>query len=89
MLETLCKRINDEASRIANDAAGSQHDKYLRLFNHVMDQDDIVGNFFNDWRRSNIIMHLAWISLEQLLTPEDLSHLTEETQNRIEALREL
>src|SRR6185369_909481 len=54
MLETLCKRINDEASRIVTSKSGSQHDKYLRLFKHVMDHDDNMGHCFNDWRRSNI-----------------------------------
>src|ERR1043165_4951475 len=88
MLETLCKRINDEASRIVTSKSGSRHDKYLRLFKHVMDHDDNMGHCFNDWRRSNIKMHLLWLDREQLLTAEHLSHLSEETRNSIESFRE-
>ncbi len=61
MLQTLCKRINDEAVRIVTSKSGSEHDKYLRLFKHIMKKDDIVGFCFNDWRRSNIINHILWL----------------------------
>lgn len=86
LIDTLCKRINDEASRIANDPAFSQHEKFLRLFRHVVDSNEIVANCFDDWRRSNIVLKMLCIQRERLLTRKQILQLSEATQDRISQL---
>jgi hypothetical protein len=48
MLEKLCRRINQGAARIAKDSSLSQHERYLRLYRYLQEQDEIVAHCFND-----------------------------------------
>ena len=54
MLAALCGRINAESAAILAAKGPSEHEKYLKLFRHVHDSDDIVAACFNDWSRSRI-----------------------------------
>ena len=83
LIESLCKRINDEASRIVKDPAFSQHEKYLRPFRHGLESNKMIANCFDDWRRSNIILKLLSLREEGLLTDEYILRLSEETQGKI------
>jgi len=83
LLETLCKRMNDEASRIIRDPVFSQHEKFLRLFKHVLESNEIIANCFDDWRRSNMILKVLSLREEGLLTDEHILRLSEETQGKI------
>jgi hypothetical protein len=86
LLETLCKRLNDEALRTITGDALSEHERFLRLFEQVMNNNEIIAKCFDDWRRSTLFLKLLCLRDERLLTDEHLSHLTEETQKRIEQL---
>ena len=83
MLDTLCKRINDEASRIITDLRSSQHEKFLHLFRHIIEKNEIIAKCFDDWRRSNILLKLHMLRGEQLLTDEHILHLSVETRGKI------
>ena len=86
LLDTLCKRINDEASQLINDPHFSQHEKFLHLFRHVMEKNRIIANCFDDWRRSNIHLKLLSLREQQLLTQEQIWQLSEETRQKINQL---
>jgi|SRR6185503_8220045 hypothetical protein len=86
LLETLCKHLNDEALRTITGDALSEHERFLRLFEQVMNNNEIIAKCFDDWRRSNLFLKLLCLRDERLLTDEHLSHLTEETQKRIKQL---
>ncbi len=58
MLEALCDRINKEARHILEVSAKSEHEKYLSLYRHIKDSDQLVADCFNDWRRSNIFFKI-------------------------------
>ena len=75
LLEALCKRINDEALRIVTDPSPSQHEKFLRLYNHLMEENEVVAECFDDWRRSNILDKLLALRRRRLLTDEHVSRL--------------
>jgi hypothetical protein len=89
LLEILCKQINEQASRIVSDSSLSHHDKFLRLFDHVMEMNGIVADCFDDWRRSKILYNLLALRRRQLLTAEHISRLSEETRDRIDLLDRL
>ena len=82
LLETLCKRINNEASQILTGPSLSRHEKFLRLFKHIMEKNEIIARCFDDWRRSNIVVKLIWLREEQLLTGKYMSRLSEETRGK-------
>jgi hypothetical protein len=83
LLEALCKHINDEASLIIADQSLSQHERFLRLFSHIMNKNEIIANCFDDWRRSNTIIKLHWLRDQKLLTDKHISQLTKETQSKL------
>ena len=83
LLEDLCERINDEALRVMTDPSLSQHEKFLRLYGHVMRGNAVVADCFDDWRRSNVLLKLLMLREHQLLTDAHVSRLSAETQGRI------
>jgi hypothetical protein len=83
LLEALCSRINGEASRIMADHSLSQHEKFLQLYTHVVGQNVVVADCFDDWRRSNIFLKLLLLREHRLMTDEHLSKLSAETQRRL------
>ena len=86
LLEALCHRINDGARHIVADQASGQHERFLRLYGHLMEGNEVVADCFDDWRRSNILDKLLALRWHRLLTDEHLSRLSAETQDRINRL---
>jgi len=83
MLEALCGQINVEARRIVAEQGSSQHERFLRLYVHLMKGDELVADCFDDWRRSNILDKLLVLRRHRLLTDEHLSRLSAEAQEML------
>ncbi len=80
LLEDLCKRINDQALRIMTNSSFSQHEKFLRFYDHVTKENGVIADCFDDWRRSTIFLKLLMLRKRQLLKEEHVSRLSAETQ---------
>ncbi len=89
LFATLCEQINGQAMDILKSEANSERERYGRLYQHVEDSDDIVADCFDDWRRSTLLMKLVALQRHGLLTSDHIKHLSEETQKRLKALKEL
>lgn len=83
LLEALCYRINDGARRIVADQAYGQHERFLRLYGYIMEQNEVVVDCFDDWRRSNILAKLFHLRHHGLLTDEHLARLSAQTRVRV------
>jgi hypothetical protein len=83
LIKALCRRINEGARRITSDRSSSQHEMFLRLYSYINDQNEVVADCFDDWRRSNILAKLSHLRLHGLLTDEHLSRLSAETRERV------
>ncbi len=83
LLEALCARINGEASRVMADHYLNEREKFLQLYAHVVAQNVVVADCFDDWRRSNIFLKLLLLWKHRLLTDEHISKLSAETQRRL------
>ena len=81
MLESLCRRINQQVGKLLKKSMPSEHERYLQLYRHIEKSDQIVTNCFNDWRRSNIWLKITALRQEGLLTDEHLSHISDEVKN--------
>jgi len=79
LLATLCGRINRKSAEILRDARRSETEKYRELYQHVRDSDRIVADCFDDWRRSNLWLKLGQLCKHELLTPDHLTRLSEDT----------
>lgn len=77
LLHTLCWHINEKAKEIIESKAGNAHERYLELFRHIQDSDDIVASCFNDWRRSNINLKILCLRREGLLTDEHVQNFSD------------
>ncbi len=86
LLASLCKRINDESMDILGDEKGSEYDRYLALYRHIKKSDRIIGDCFDDFKRSNLFMKLAHLQFHQILKDEHLVNLSPETRAKLEAL---
>jgi hypothetical protein len=80
LLDELCRRINQGAVEIVQSETGTGHEKYLALFKHIEDSDRIVGNCFDDWRRSNLTMKLLFLHRHELITGEQILKLSDEAR---------
>ena len=87
LLDTLCSRIHKQAQIIIHSSGKSEHEKYLELYKHIQDSDDVVARCFNDWRRSTISMKIGQLIAEDLLTDEHIQNLSDETKDAIESWR--
>ena len=76
MLNILCGRINREVIEIVQSQDASEHAKYLRLYKHVQESDNVVADCFNDWRRSTLGRRLLSLLRHGLLTEEQQAGLT-------------
>lgn len=83
LLEALCRRINEGARRIASDPSPGEHEKFLRLYGHITDQNEVVADCFDGWRRSNVLTKLLALRRHGLLTDEHLSRLSDETRGKL------
>jgi hypothetical protein len=83
LLQTFCKRVNDKASRLLANSSLSEHEKFMRLFEHFIEQNQILAQCFDDWRRSNIFSKLISLRMQRLLTEKYFSRLSEETRAKI------
>ncbi|MEJ2689818.1 MAG: hypothetical protein P8130_07690 [Deltaproteobacteria bacterium] len=86
MLDALCARINRHAIQLLQSTEKTEHEKYLELYRHVNDSDQIVADCFNDWRRSNIWLKILALRRHGLLTDEHVSQLSKEGSELVEGL---
>jgi hypothetical protein len=80
LLDELCRRINQRAVEIAQSETGTGHEKYQALYKHIESSDRVVGDCFNDWRRSTLTMKLLFLYRHKLLDGEQILKLSDEAR---------
>lgn len=80
-LERHCKRIMDECQAVIQ-GSGTNHERYLRLYEVVENGDNQIAWAFNDLRRSVADERLAFMMRLGLVTNEELGRFSEETRER-------
>ncbi|WP_045210498.1 hypothetical protein [Desulfonatronovibrio magnus] len=86
LLASLCTRINHESMDILREGKGSEYDRYRALYRHIEKSDRIIGDCFNDFKRSNLLMKLIHLQFHQILKDEHVANLSPETRAKLEAL---
>lgn len=85
-LDRLCRRILQEAEAIIASAADrGNHRAYLDLYQHLREQDRVVADCFDNWRRSQGFFLLSLWHRHGLITDEELAGFTPEIQERVAA----
>jgi hypothetical protein len=81
-LERLCGRILDEC-QVAIQASGTNHERYLRLFQVVEQGDKDIAWAFNGLRRSTADVSLGVMARLGLVTDEELGRFSEQTRTLV------
>jgi hypothetical protein len=89
LLGMLCQQINRKSVDILNEHAGSEYQKYLRIYEHIKNSDRIIAECFDDWRRSSLMKKLIALQYYKILTGEHIEQLSDETQLKLNALKKL
>lgn len=84
MLDALFVRVNRQARAILDASDATEQERYRRLYKHLDASDKVIGDCFDDWRRSVFILILLCLRHHNLLTDEHLTHLTPETRKQLE-----
>ena len=84
MLGTLCGLINQRAKAILEAGGMSEHERYLKLYRYLGKADRVIGECFDDWRRSNLWLTVRVLYHHGLLTDDHLSHLTDGARRLVE-----
>lgn len=81
-LERLCGRIMDEC-QAAIGGSGTNHERYLRLFQVIEEGDKDIALAFNGLRRSTADQSLGVMARLGLVTDEELGRFSEETRRLV------
>lgn len=79
-LERFCETVLAEVSSTASDKGKSFHERYLTIFALMQKRDRQLGNAFDNARRSIALFQLGEIFRNGLITEDELSRFTPETQ---------
>ena len=83
LMERFCQRVLDDLAKLLRVGGSTAHDQYLRIYVLIQERDKDLGDAFDDFRRSTAILQLLKMRRLGLLSEEELSEFSEETQTII------
>lgn len=85
-LNIACERIFYKIDNIIEARGAQSYKYYLKLWKVMKKEDKEISLMFDDLKRSTAIFKLAMWKKNGILSDDDFEELTEETQNRIDAI---
>lgn len=89
LLNELCSRINEGAAALATGDEGTPHERYLKLYKYIQEQDDVIAACFNDWRRTTIHWKMVLLRQRDLMRDEHVANLSERARKWLEQAEDL
>jgi len=86
VLERFCQQILNDAVKVATAPTGTPHERYLKLYKFIGDQDDEIAAAFNNHRRSTALINIPHLRSHSLFTEEEFQGFSEETKEIIASL---
>jgi hypothetical protein len=80
-LEHFCKRVLLEIEQINTDSTKSFHQKYLDVYELIHRRDKELALTFDDLKRSTALIQLMAMKSRNLLTEDEFSQFSQETQD--------
>ena len=87
-LERFCEQVLLQTAKIVASSA-TNHQRYIKLYEMIQNQDRELGAAFDDHRRSTALLKIAQIHSRGLFAEDEFSGFTEETRKfvlKMEAL---
>jgi len=88
-LERLCERALGDAKAVVEDATKTHHQRFLELFDLLVERNRDVARGFDDLRRSTMLPQLAFILRLGLLEADEFGRFSSGTREMVEALAKL
>lgn len=88
-LDLACKQILEKASKIVESDDEGNHAKYLELWSLLRAEDKRIRLMFDDFKRGGALQQISFWKRHGLITDEEFSSFSPETQERIEAMLEI
>ena len=85
-LERFCKQILLEVEQINSDSTKSFHQKYLAIYEIMQRRNKEIAQIFDDLRRSTALTQLAAMKAHGLLSEDEFSRFSQETQKLVAPL---
>jgi len=83
-LDRLCAEILAKVKQVAGDTTQNHHERYLKVFTIIDEQDKRIAYIFNGLSRSNALSRLARMKEERLLTEAEVAMFSQEAQGAAE-----
>ncbi len=85
LLDRLCNRILDDIRTECGMEKREQdaHEQYLKVYDLIETGDRMIAECFDDWRRSNIILHIVFLIKHQVIAKDEIDQLSDETKERL------
>ena len=83
LLERPCGQILRRAADIATAPEGTNHERYLKLWDMIQEQNDEVARAFDDHRRSTAFIKVLQIRKLGLFTEDEFARFNEEIRNQV------
>lgn len=88
-LQRYCKRVMGDVDKIIHDAEGDAHERYIEMYKIVQDSDKKLAHMFDCFSRSKALDQLVIYYGNDLLSDEEISQFSDETQERIHTILKL
>jgi hypothetical protein len=88
-LERFCSQVLTEAIAIAQARDSPAHERYLQLFDFLLDRNDAMARAFDDMRRSTGLQRLIAMVGLSVLTDEELAGFSPDVQQTARELSQV
>ena len=88
-LALFCDGVFEKVGKLMEEKAEGSHQAYLALWGLLRDEDEKMGEMFDDLKRSNAIRKLAAWRHYGMLSDEELLQFSEDTRSSLVSLSEL
>jgi len=82
-LERHCQKILSDVQEMSSVQPLSYHQLYLQLFKLIESSDKDIGQIFDNLKRSTALIHLVAYRTRALVTDQEFSSFSPETQDRV------
>jgi hypothetical protein len=87
-LERFCEHVLAESQLLHRDTKQTAHERFIALHRLFYERNKEVARLFDDFRRSTALIQIATIKHRGLLTDEEFSNFSEETQSFVASVLE-
>jgi hypothetical protein len=86
-LERFCERVLTECRAVVDDTSRDSHERFLQLFELILDCNGDIASAFDDLRRSTALQRLLAMRELGVVEEEDLANFSDQTRGVIERNR--